>query len=176
MSRELMSFPIVNPTIAPDELITSASSGSGTFQRASLPDPDGLAWRDDLFRKRLEEDLRPLGIVDAVVGARAELGFHHSGFPASEIGHTGGPHLLGFDRRQQPDAVERMRCQSGRAETHELVCEVGSFEEALHAMHAGIRQIEESLTVRDQPDADVAPAAAVKPHSFMKSIVARSVA
>ena len=48
-----------------------------------------------------------------------------------------------------------MRGESGRAETRELVGEVGSFEKTLHAMHAGIRQIDESLTVRDQPDADV---------------------
>ena len=35
MSRELMSFPIVQPTIVPRELMTSASSGSGTLHVAS---------------------------------------------------------------------------------------------------------------------------------------------
>ena len=134
------------------------------------PDPDCLAGRDDLFGKRLEEDLWPLGVVDAVVGAGAELGFHHSGFATSEIGHTRGPHLLGFNRRQQPDAVERVRGQSGRAETRELVCEVGSFEEALHAMHAGIRQIDESLTVRDQPDADVGTACRSEATQFHETV------
>ena len=41
MSRELMSLPIVQPTMSPRAFITSASSGSGTFHRASprMPTP-----------------------------------------------------------------------------------------------------------------------------------------
>ena len=36
MSRELMSLQIVQPTIVPDALTATASSGSGTFHFESL--------------------------------------------------------------------------------------------------------------------------------------------
>jgi len=41
MSRELMSLPMVKPMMFPEELMTSASSGSGTFHRASVRIPTG---------------------------------------------------------------------------------------------------------------------------------------
>jgi hypothetical protein len=118
-----------------------------------VSDPDDVAWRDDLFRKRFEEDLRTLGIVHAVISARAELGFLHARLLAPEIGHAGGPHLLGFDRCQQADAVQRMLQEPGLAQSHELVGEVRPLDEVLHAMHAGVSEIDDRLSARDQTDA-----------------------
>jgi len=53
MSRELMSLQIVQPMMRPEELTTTASSGSGTFHFESLrmrtfcPGPD-TRWGVDL--------------------------------------------------------------------------------------------------------------------------------
>ena len=41
------------------------------------------------------------------------------------------------------------------AQSHELIGEVRAFDEALHAMHAGVSEVKDRLTARDQTNANV---------------------
>ena len=89
------SFPIVYPTIASEESRTSASSGSGTFQVRVGPDADLGVRADRAPAGCLQEELRPLGLVDAVVGGRLH-GLLDAGVTGPEVRDARRPDLLRF--------------------------------------------------------------------------------
>ena len=83
--------------------MSSASSGSGTFHRASrriLTRPPGPTTR---HARGLEKEFRPFGVVDEIVelASGRRLRFFHPRRAASEVGDAGRPHFLLLDRRQQ---------------------------------------------------------------------------
>src|SRR5690606_14788678 len=75
---------------------------------------------DDPMRRRLEEDLRPFGLIDAVVEipAAGALRFFHPRSAAAEIRDACGPHFLVLDRCAEPRRFGRrhLRCGRDRAE------------------------------------------------------------
>ena len=81
--------------------MTSASSGSGTFQLLSSRTRIGMLVTGDAPAVRLEEQLGALGLVDArvdVLDRRLLL----ARVAAAQVGDAGRPHLLRrLDRRQQ---------------------------------------------------------------------------
>ena len=154
MSRELMSLPIVKPTSAPDELMTSVSSGSGTFHRASRRIPTALSGRHDFLGNRFEEDFRAGCLVDVVVGARAEVRLLHARLLAAQIGHASGPDFLGFHWCQQPHLIDRPLGTCGLPHACELSGKIRALEQVVEPTHACARQVADGTTL-DQPDADI---------------------
>jgi hypothetical protein len=52
------------------------------------------------------------------------------------------------------------------AESREFIWQVRPFDEALHTIHAGVRQIEDGVPPCDQSDANVAAGCSRKPAQF----------
>jgi hypothetical protein len=71
------------------------------------PDGDGTAVTDDPPRRRLEEQLRPLGVVNELVDARRPLALLDARLTRDHVGDAGGPdlgpppHLLPFSRETE---------------------------------------------------------------------------
>ena len=84
-------------------LTTSASSGSGTFHASRGGCAPSRRWPTHAVRRRLEEQLRPLRLVDAVVeiAARGVLRLLHPRVAAALVRHARGPDFLRADGRQQ---------------------------------------------------------------------------
>ncbi len=109
--QEVLAFDVARAHVVADraaddrprELITSASSGSGTLHFASRRMPTAFSGRHDLLRKRLEENLGPVRVVHPVVGRRAEVGLFHARGLAAQVRHASRPHFLALDRRAKND-------------------------------------------------------------------------
>ena len=101
MSRDDTSLPAQNPTISPRAFTTSVSSGSGTFQRLSRRMRMGIPSSGDSPAGRLEEQLRPLGVVHLRIHV-LDGRFRFARFAAAQVGDAGGPHFAGrLDRRER---------------------------------------------------------------------------
>jgi hypothetical protein len=83
-------------------------------------------------RQRLEEDLRPRGVIDAIVRTGAKLGFRHSRFLAPHVGDACSPHLLRFDGSFEVNICERILRERLLAQAQQFLRAVFSFEQRLH--------------------------------------------
>ena len=83
----------------PSAASTRPTSGSAMSQPESARTPTGRSWPADAPARGLEEELRPLRLVDAVVDAG--LGrFLDARVARALVGHARAPHLLAFDGRE----------------------------------------------------------------------------
>ena len=153
MSRELMSLPIVQPTICAARVEHERKLRLGHAPRRIAANPDRLAGRHDLLRQRLEENLGAIGVVHPVVRRRAEVGLLHARGLAAQVGHAGGPDFLPLDRRAERSRPRR-RTAGASCDRSRSAAPTGSALSSTCdsvVMPAGVR----STTVRvviDQPN------------------------
>ena len=97
------------------------------YRPAVVADADGIAGANGLLAEGLEEDLRPLGFVNPVVGGGAEIRLLHPRGLAAEIRHTRRPDLLSLHGGQKGDVGERHTRGAGDANRRHRIRGVEQF-------------------------------------------------
>lgn len=118
--KQIFPLDITRAHVVADSVANDGALGiddQGQFRFGDIPlcvrpDADRFARTDNLFRERFEEDLRPRGAVDSVVGVGAEVGFLHSRLFAAQVCDTRRPDFLALDGAEQLDLVKGKSSQA----------------------------------------------------------------
>ena len=140
-----MSLPIVQPTICPRELSTSASSGSGTLHVASRRMPTASPVATTFSAIALKKISGRSASYTLVVRRRAEVGLLHARGLAAQVRHARGPHFLPLDRRAEHDVRDAAnRGQRLAIDPVQQRDGIGAFQHLRQRRDAGRRQIDDT--------------------------------